>query len=386
MKICMIAYTFYETDGRVKRYAEALAQRGDHVDVVALNRGGQKAKEVIKGVNLHRIQGRTIDEKKKLDYLGKISRFMLNSLLFLGKNKLKYDIFHIHSIPDFLVFTALFNKLKGAKIILDIHDLVPELYLDKFKLDKNSLIYKGILFIEKISCRFADQVIIANHLWEKTICPRSVNNEKVTTFLNYPDEQIFDPQYKKLSSKEKIKIIYPGTLNFHQGLDLALEAFNRIRDELNNVEFHIYGDGPAKTSLMELVQQYGLQDRIKLHGFLPLEEIAQEMAGADIGVVPKRDEGFGGDAFSTKILEFMALGVPVLVSKTRIDQHYFNDDVVKFFTPGDPNDLADKLLDLASKKEERERLSRNALQFVKEYKWENNKHLYLDLVDKLVEK
>ena len=58
---------------------------------------------------------------------------------------------------------------------------------------------------------------------------------------------------------------------------------------------------------------------------LPLRAIASMMADADLGVVPKRNDSFGGDAFSTKILEFMALGVPLLVADTRIDRHYFND-------------------------------------------------------------
>ena len=68
-----------------------------------------------------------------------------------------------------------------------------------------------------------------------------------------------------------------------------------------------------------------------LCNMIPLEEIAKIMAQADLGVVPKRSEGFGNEAFSTKTLEFMALGVPVLASGTKIDHYYFNDSVVEFF-------------------------------------------------------
>ena len=101
------------------------------------------------------------------------------------------------------------------------------------------------------------------------------------------------------------------------------------------------------------------------------------------GVVPKRDDSFGGEAFSTKTLEFMSLGVPILVSATKIDRYYFNDSVVKFFEPENEADLAEKMLALINDETERQRLVANATKFLVDYTWENKKHLYLDLVDRL---
>jgi glycosyltransferase involved in cell wall biosynthesis len=75
-----------------------------------------------------------------------------------------------------------------------------------------------------------------------------------------------------------------------------------------------------------------------------LTEIANVMALADVGVVPKRADGFGNEAFSTKILEFMACGIPVVVPRTQVDAYYFDDSLVRFFIPGDEADLASALL------------------------------------------
>ena len=75
-----------------------------------------------------------------------------------------------------------------------------------------------------------------------------------------------------------------------------------------------------------------------------LTRIAELMASASVGVVPKGADGFGNEAFSTKILEFMACGVPVIASRTRIDEHYFNDDFVSFVEAGNVTSLADALL------------------------------------------
>ena len=122
----MLAYTYYESDNRVRRYAEALVKRGDHVDVIALRQKGQTHRDIINGVNLYRIQRRVINEQNKVAYLLKIVFFLINSFIFLSIRHLRkpYDIVHVHSVPDFEVFAALIPKLSGAKIILDIHDKI----------------------------------------------------------------------------------------------------------------------------------------------------------------------------------------------------------------------------------------------------------------------
>jgi glycosyltransferase involved in cell wall biosynthesis len=129
-----------------------------------------------------------------------------------------------------------------------------------------------------------------------------------------------------------------------------------------------------------------LQGRVFIKPFLPLERVVEVMAAADIGVVPKRNDPFGGEAFSTKILEFMSLGVPVVVSRTKIDTYYFNDSVVKFFTPEDANDLADSMRKMVKDRRMRKNLAANALKFVGDFSWENRKREYLDLVDRLIRK
>ena len=118
---------------------------------------------------------------------------------------------------------------------------------------------------------------------------------------------------------------------------------------------------------------------------MPINEIAEVMANADLGIVPKKNDPFGGEAFSTKILEFMSLGIPVIVSRTKIDRYYFNDSVVKFFNPNDVNDLAQSILTLIKDKKQRDTLRENALCFVKDYMWSKKKNEYFDLVDSLID-
>ncbi|NJL72862.1 MAG: glycosyltransferase family 4 protein, partial [Candidatus Competibacteraceae bacterium] len=76
--------------------------------------------------------------------------------------------------------------------------------------------------------------------------------------------------------------------------------------------------------------------------------VAEIMAAADIGVVPKRANSFGNEAYSTKIMEFMAVGVPVIVSSTRVDRFYFDDSVVRFFESGNVEALTEAMDELLS--------------------------------------
>jgi glycosyltransferase involved in cell wall biosynthesis len=177
-------------------------------------------------------------------------------------------------------------------------------------------------------------------------------------------------------------MMYPGTLNRHQGLDIAIRAFAGVKDKIPQADFHIYGGGDSKAFLEEMVRNFALQGRVFMHDMRPKEQIAEVMANADLGIVPKRNDSFGGEAFSTKTLEFMLLGVPLLVSGTKIDRYYFNDSVVRFFEPEDEAALGAAMVELARDREARKALADHARVFVnQEYDWEIKKDLYLNMVD-----
>jgi glycosyltransferase involved in cell wall biosynthesis len=128
----------------------------------------------------------------------------------------------------------------------------------------------------------------------------------------------------------------------------------------------------------------GLADAVHFFRPVPVQEVAAIMANADVGVVPKRADSFGNEAYSTKIMEFMALGVPVVVSSTRIDRFYFTDDVVRFFESGNVNALANALIGVLEEQETRAALVARALQYVAANNWSTRKPDYLNLLDSLV--
>ncbi len=387
MKVCMVTYSFYETDNRVMRYAETLARRGDSVDVLSLCNPGQERTTHLNGVNIFRIQARTRNERGKFSYLARILRFFMRAAAWLTVKhaKQKYDVIHVHSVPDFLVFAALLPKWMGAKLVLDIHDILPELYASKFGLSQSSALFRVLLLVERISTAFADQVIIANHLWRDRIVARSVPAAKCIALMNYPDQSIFFPQ-GPTRKDGKLILIYPGTLQTFQRLDIAVRAVQIIARELPNVELHLYGEGEAKSSLIGLTRQLGLENHVFFHPLRPIREIGSIMAQADIGIVPKDAQSFGNEAQSTKILEFMSVGVPVVVADTKIERYYFDDSLLEFFRSGDEHDFARAVLRIATDKELRDTRVANASQFAQVHSWERAKHMYLDMLDELVRK
>ena len=385
-RVCMITHSFYENDNRVTRYAEALAQRGDEVDVVALRRGPElPEQELMSGVQVHRLQTRAgKNEQTKLDFLWPLLRFLTTSSLWLRKSHRQkpYDLIHVHNIPDFMVFAAWYPKLKGAQVLLDIHDIVPEFYGSKFGIPNGSFTVRSLKTVERFSARFADHVILANHLWLEKYAARSAPAGKCSVFINNVDSDIF--QYRPRTRKDGRQIIiFPGGLQWHQGIDIAIHAFKKISNQVPNAEFHIYGDGNMKPKLIELVDELGLKDRVRFFEPLRIRQIAEVMADADLGVVPKRADSFGNEAYSTKIMEFMSVGVPVVISSTKIDRFYFNDSVVKFFESGNVDALASGMLELLNNAPLREAMVKRASEYVTQNSWEVRKSDYLALVDSI---
>jgi len=386
-KICMIAYTEYESDARVRRYAETLAQRGDKVDVIALLSDlKSNSVETVNGVTIHRVFRRTQNESNPWSYASRHISFMAKASAAVRKlhSQESYDVIHVHNIPDFLVFAAWYPKLTGAKLILDIHDIVPELFGNKFPSRSKRLYIAVLELFEKLSIKFVDHVIISNDLWRERLVARSAKNTHCTVFVNHTDPQIFK-RHQRTRNDGKFIVIFPGSFQWHQGLDIGIRAFSQFHKRVPNSEFHLYGRGNDKleADLKALVHELGLEESVKFCGIALLEEIVQVIADADLGVVPKRADSFGNEAYSTKIMEFMSQGVPVVVSRTAIDTFYFKDDDVHFFDSGSHEAMAKAMCEVAEDESLRQSLIAHGLAYVEKHSWTSKRREYLDLVDDL---
>ena len=385
-RVCMIVYSNYESDNRVMRYAEELARRGDSVEVLALSGARTTGRaSLMSGVRVRWIQRRARRDEKSLgSYMWPLLKFSALASVVVTWRHLRhpYDLVHVHNMPDFLVFTAWFPRLTGAKIILDIHDVVPEFYASKFNVAGERSGVRMLKKVERASARFSHHVIISNDLWREKFTARTGTASKCTVFVNNVNSRIFSPRPRKRRD-DKFIILFPGGLQWHQGVDIALRSFQIVSRQAPEAEFHIYGDGNMKQDLIKLSRELGLEGKVKFFNPIPVRGIVEVMADADLGVVPKRADSFGNEAYSTKIMEFMSLGIPVVVSSTKIDRFYFNDSVVRFFESGNVNALAAALLEMISNPDRRKEMAGRALEYAARNSWDTRKAEYLGLVDSL---
>ena len=393
LRVAMVAHSAYERDNRVMRVARALAERGDRVDVLALRTHPRlPSEERMDGVHVHRIQDRFEKEAgSPLQALRPLLRFTLaaasrlHALARAPHGDGPFDLVHVHNVPDFLAFAAWPARWRGARVILDLHDLVPEFYASRFAAGARSPVVSALQACERLSAAVADHVIVANDLWRERVVRRSAREEACSVLLNHVDERMFRPRPRRRAfAQGGPLVLFPGGMQAHQGLDVAIRAFARLVAQRPDARLHLVGDGSERPALQALVESLGLQRAVRFFAPQPLAEIAERMADADLGIVPKLASGFGNEAYSTKILEFMAVGVPVVVSRTRIDTHYFDPAEVRFFDSGDDAAMARAMADVLDDPGLREDLIEAGLARAARERWGAHRQRYLGLVDALV--
>ena len=238
-KAAVLLFSDYPDDPRPRREAEALVEAGMEVDLICQQDPGQAAHEVINGVNVRRIPIQRY-RAGKFTYLVQYSQFIAwtgLALLFRSFSK-KYDLVHVHNMPDILVFSGLAPKLRGAKVILDLHDPMPELMMSIFGVPEDHLLVRFLKFLEKWSIRFADQVLTVNSQCKQIFSKRSCKPEKVRVILNTPDEKIFcareaSPVAERDPARPFV-LMFHGSLVERNGVDLAVQAVRRLRKTIPN--------------------------------------------------------------------------------------------------------------------------------------------------------
>ena len=388
VRVCMVAYTDYPTDTRVRREAESLVERGDIVDVICLGHRDEANPEYKNGVKMIKISVPRYQGSKSGRYIASYLYFFCAALIRLTRMQLKYSyqVIQVHTMPDFMVFTAIVPKLLGAKVILDVHDLMPELYQSKFGSNKRHLTIRFLKWVERRSIRFAHRAIAVHQPHLEALCSHGNPSQKFTVLLNVPDIKVFANQGNSQPQNHPgLELIYHGMVAKRNGLEIAIRAISMLKDELKQLKLKIIGDGDDILRLSELVTELGLLDIVQIiRGMMSLEKLVPIINDADVGIVPILYDEFTRYMLPTKLLEYVAMGKPVICSRTATIEAFFNDTMVQFVSPGNVSELAGAIRELYEHPEKRRLLSVAANQFTREYNWEKQKQAYYQLIDSLV--
>jgi glycosyltransferase involved in cell wall biosynthesis len=382
----MIVFSSYPGDVRVRREAEALVRRGMKIDIICLGARSEPSKEEIDGVSVYRIHLKRT-RSKKLRYIFEYGWFILASLVKLTWLHFfkRYRFIHVHNLPDVLVFSAIVPRVLGAKVILDLHDLLPEFYTWKYKLRQDHMMVSALRLAERASCAFAHHVVVSSPFKREKILERSAGPEKCTTILNLPDPHHFGNGCgSSPKSDGKFKIIYAGTLSELHGVDHAIKAVGIVASTTRiPVELRIFGGGTERDRLGDLVNELGLSKFVFFHKPEPVEVYSTLLRTMDVGIVPKRGGVFGDMAMSTKLMEFAYAGLPSLVSRTKSDSWLFDDSMVFFFEPGNENQIAEGIIKLYQEPKYRESLAVNARRLFDRTNWETESEKLCQVYDGL---
>ncbi len=353
LRVCMVVYSTYPADPRVRREAEALAGEGALVDVVCLRGEGERGLEDVRGVRVVRLPvSRT--RGGALRYAWEWGLFIAMSAAVVAWLHFvrRYTVVHVHNMPDFLVASALLPRFAGARLVLDLHDPTPEVFMTKYGIGEEHPLTRALVFLERTSIRLAHLVLTPNEAFRRLFVSRGCPARKIAIVMNSPQESVFGADVvAHTRSKPKRPrarggkrgprvLMYHGTVVERHGLGTALEAVARLRKDVPELEFRIFGDGDWVDELKGRVRELGLGACVSYRGRVPLERIAAEIPAADAGVVPNERTPFTELNLPTRIFEYLAMGRPVVAPRTRGVLDYFGEGELYLFEPGDADDLA----------------------------------------------
>ncbi len=381
---CMVVHARYPVgETRVQRQAMALKAAGFDVTVICLREAGEPAREDVDGVQVirlpvsrHRGSGMS---RQLVEYLSFFALAFGRLTTLHLRNR--FRSVQVHNLPDFLVFCALVPRFTGARVIIDLHDLMPEFFEARTGTGGGGLLARLVRLQERWSCRFAHHVITVTEGWRRTLGDRAVPVERISVVMNLADPSIFHVSPRSEPDRGELRIIYHGTFAFRYGVDLLVDAVERLVDRLPGVRLRLLGDGELRPDLMERIERGGLGEIVFVSdGMLDAALLPENLAWADVGVVPNRSDVFTEGILPTKLLEYVASGVPAIVARTGMVTEYFADDMVAFFDPGDVGGLVERLAAAGVDRAAAAEMAARALRFQQDNSWEAMIESYLTAI------
>ncbi len=378
----------YPNDPRPRRAAEALAAQGMTVELICLKqKKKESSRDFFNGVNILRLP---MQHKRggKLAYLFHYLSFIAASFAIITFRSLKkrYDIVHVHNMPDILVFSCILPRLLGSKIVLDLHDPMPELMQTIYGLPESSKGVKLLKFLEKISIGFSDAVITVNQTCKKIFSKRSCPAEKILVVMNAVDEKVFSirsPKSLTSSRNEKFSIMYHGSLVERNGLGLAVRAMARVRKPLRRkMELRIYGeDTDFLQAMLSLAAKQGIENSIRYMGSKSIEEIVAAIDDCDLGIIPNLRNIFTLLNTPTRIFEFLSRGKPVIAPSAPGIMEYFSEKTLVTFELGSEIDLASKIEYAYDNPKELLEITGRGHQVCLSHRWKEEQEGFLNLIE-----
>lgn len=383
-KYCHVVFDEYPKDPRVRRYSNALKENDFSIFIVCISNSRSKNFEKLNNEYIYRVPLR----KKRSGALRRLfeySVFQICSTLLVTYIYLVHRVktFHVHTLPDFLVFSCFIPKLFKSRIILDFHELFPEFMIQhRPSLDYHSALIKILLIQEKIAYKFADNIIVFHDPASNILQERIKSSKVPLVIMNGVDEKempVFKPKKSSI-----FKIIYNGTINYNLNLSIVVKALSVIKKTnpaaYKEIKFSIYGDGPDLNTILEKAAELEVTS-VKYEGILRFTELINKIEDASLCIIPPKKDIYSDLFYSIKLIEMIYLKIPVIASRLNTYQLYYPDNCIIYFEPDNETDLAEKIVYVYNNQQNLEQMKINALNQYQNYNWDVMKIRFLNLIN-----
>ena len=345
--IVHITQSPFPEDPRPRREAAAAAELGVRVAVIALRtHAAQPRVARWGGIVVVRLSGR----KRRggpaayiTDYLDFVAR--ARALVASSPRFRMARIVHVHTLPDFLVAAATPAKRAGARVILDMHEILPEFTRSKFPGLLGLLGERLARHVERWSRRRADVVVTVNRPIQALLATRPASkDESLVVIHNSPDPGELSPGPSPRSiGGNGLQLVYHGTLTKLYGLDIAIHAVADAVAGGMRPTLDIFGDGPERSALSALAGSLDLADVVRIHGPVSMSRLAELLPAFSAGFVPTRLDVMTQYSLSTKLLEYVHLRIPLIAPRLPTYLSYIPESAAWFFTPNDPRSATEAI-------------------------------------------
>ncbi len=316
--LMLLENSCYSSDGRVRREANTLAAAGCRVTVICPRGAGERWREQFGPVVAYQYPA-ALNAAGFLGYIVEYAYALAATAILSAWVAVRhgFDVIHAHNPPDLFVLIAAFYKLLGKRFVFDQHDLAPEMYWARGGGRANRLVYRALVFFERLSCRWADHVLAANDSYKKSEVERSgIPASRVTVVRNGPEPchlQI-TPADATLRREGEVLIVFVGEMGEQDGIDYLLRALAHLSKVLGQRAWRcvLVGDGAAVKSLSQLAGALEIDDRVEITGWLEYRAVPRYIGAADICVAPDPSNGYTDRSTIIKLMEYMAQSKPIV--------------------------------------------------------------------------
>ena len=373
--VAMIMYYDWYSDGRGKTIRDVYTSLGYEILVFCTRESGYEK---------YREEGNVRVWNGNAKYMGdRLGAYLLHHVVFMILAgfwllrrciRQRPAVIHIHNMPDYLSALALIGRCFGIRSIWDVRDISAAVWFTKknpTSLTPDGIFFDILVMIQRLSAKCCDGVICADENQREFLIRHGARPQTTRVVMNLPLKGVFN-WIGPTIDKEVPRIVYHGTMTQRLGIDLVVYAIHLLAKNRRHFLCDIIGDGDAKEEIRRLVRELGLDERVRIQGrFIETEKIPEWVRGASFAVISnRRTHATDNFMLPHKMLEYIRLGIPVIVPRLGIISRYMKEDEVVFYEPDNVKAIAGAILSM--QKTDLNCIARRALRFYQRNSYQKN--------------